>query len=100
MVVQENANYLAAAKGIWQNRCNKLTALKSPIYKRMKQRWDKQLLRIANYEPFYKDLRMISLSYTDEDPPVEMCMTQNLLEVVCNCYTLLLFSFNVAFRAQ
>lgn len=48
----------------------------------MKLRWQKQLPRFADYKPYYKDLKMVPLSYTDDDVPIEMVMTQNLLEVV------------------
>lgn len=68
---------------MWLQKRSHLTNLKLPAYKYMKLRWQKQLPRFANYKPFYEDLKMVSLSYTDEDAPVEMVMTQNLLEVVC-----------------
>lgn len=63
-------------------KCGHLTNLKASAYKHVKIRWQRHLPRFADYKPFYKDLKMVALSYTDEDAPVEMVMTHNLLEVV------------------
>lgn len=78
----ENAKYLVAAKNVWLKKHSNLTGLKPAAYKHMKLRWRRHVTRFADYKPFYKDLKMISLSYTDEEAPVEMVMTQNVLEVV------------------
>lgn len=85
-ISDENVKYLSVAKKLWLQRCSHLTALKQSAYKYIKLRWQKQLPRFADYKPYYTGLKMVSLSYTDEDAPVEMVMTQNLLEVVRKCF--------------
>lgn len=94
-IADENAKYLTEAKRIWRQKCKSLTCLKPLVYKHIKLRWGKQLLRFADYKPYYRDLKMVSLSYTDNDAPIEMVMTQNLLEVVLFFKTNFIILFNI-----
>lgn len=84
-ISEENVKYSKYALNVWKKNCSSLTGLKRLAYKYIKERWKRHTFRYADYKQFYKNLKMVSLSYTDEDPAVEVVMKENILEVVCFC---------------
>lgn len=81
-IIEENAEYLKHAKNIWVAANKRLSEIKSSVRQYAENRWRDSLSRCMSYAELYEEIKKLPLSYAEDDIPIEVINTSNLLEVV------------------